>query len=110
MPSRFKGTRVAITEVTLVGQPAGTPPLQVRIQFVDADGLVHASTTHRIDLGRTPALQEAARGLLDAVKSWAERLHYEDAEPDNEQEQESHGIAEALLRAAEPFDQDEGES
>jgi hypothetical protein len=95
MPSGFKGTQVHISAVNL--GPSGTgPKLTVQVQFCDGDGVVHAITKHELEPSVTPEIEEATKSLLDALKPWVEKIHYDT--PDNKTEKVAlRGIVESLV-------------
>jgi len=103
MPSSFKGTQVELARVTIEGRATG-PIVKVEIQFCNKDGVVHAFTRHELEPTVDPRIASATKQLMDAVKSWAEHAHYEDA-AGAARRVTTGGIAESLRGSADPDDE-----
>jgi hypothetical protein len=87
----FKGTRLGISAVSIHGSLAA-----VDVQFVDADGFVHATTRHSISIGEHEELRTTGTAFLDALSAHVSKIHF--ARPDSpaKQKETQRGIAEAL--------------
>jgi hypothetical protein len=103
MPQSFKGTQVELARVTIDGRVTG-PIVKIEVQFCNKDGVVHAFTRHELEPTVDPRIASATKQLLDAVKSWAEHVHYEDA-AGTARKVTTGGIAESLRGSADPDDE-----
>ena len=102
MPLSFKGTQVELARVTVEGRATG-PVVKVEVQFCNKDGVVHAYTRHELEPTVDPRVASATKQLMDAVKLWVERTHYEDA-AGAARRITTGGIAESLRGSAYPDD------
>jgi hypothetical protein len=102
MPAGFKGTTVFLRSVTVAGKATGLT-IEVSVQFCDSEGVVHAITRHELEPTVDPRIASTVRPFLDALKSWVERLHYNDIDELPKQVTPG-GIAESLRGSPDPDD------
>lgn len=102
MPLSFKGTQVELSRVTIEGRATG-PIVKVEVQFCNKDGVVHAHTRHELEPTVDSRVASATKQLMEAVKSWVEHTHYEDA-AGAARKISTGGIAESLRGSADPDD------
>ncbi len=72
----FKGEKLAVTSLTLGGGALGTR-LEFGLSFSSPEGVVHATTLHRIEPNTDPKILEALRTLLTAIEDWAGQVHFD---------------------------------
>lgn len=101
--SSFRGTEIGIDGVEIEGD---TDNIRIRfsVQFMDQDGLVHATTVHELrvsaeDTGNKKAVAESSSELIRNLIRWCKDAHFDtDYELDNPvpNTEENNGIAESL--------------
>lgn len=103
MPSSFKGVRVGITSISIQHNSTGALA-SVDAVFTDNNGVVHGTVTHRINISETKDLLKPAEDLINALISYIEGKHYEDAESAPKKEAVVSGIAEAISERSNTLD------
>lgn len=78
MPTLFKGTEVHFRSIQIVGMSTGAQII-VEVQFVDGEGLTHATTRHTLEPSIDQKVADAVRVLHDALRAFVEERHYTDA-------------------------------
>lgn len=101
MANGFKGTNIRIESLEL-SSANGVPAINVRIQFVDDEGVVHGLMRHTLLAGTatdgTDRITEVLKELMDLVVQRLEALHFES--PNLPVQQVIHGIAESISGGA----------
>ena len=109
--SGFKGDQVQIVNIVVEATAVKGTVLKFRALFEDSDGVAHAQVTHEVAVSGEPnEFQVPTRLLLEACRSFVERMHFTEPASADEKERVRRGVAEALSTqsdtADEPGDQD----
>lgn len=103
MAEGFKGKQIEIFDVLL-----SEKGLEFTVEYLGEDGLVHGVMQHKLPVPNRedePELAQACASLLQAIKTWTERKHF-DSRPSSRvattpTQRELRGISEAVQRADE---------
>ena len=106
MPASFKGTNIALSNIRLAGQGSSGTVVNFDVQFRDGEGVVHAATSHSIEVPEEGAIRQGALLLVQGLKEWTEQVHFNDPTASRtETKKRLRGIAENLPQQSDPSDE-----
>ena len=71
MHTGFKGTRIGLHQLTLIGET-----LSYEVTFIDEDGVTHGIMRHSIPAGADPAIDNAVNTLVTELIRKTAQAHY----------------------------------
>jgi len=98
--SGFRGSSINIAEFSVKGTGTGSV-VKFRVLFADPEShMVHAQTTHEVEIGEESPLYEPAKAMLAGLKAMAEGIHFQNTEATPTVEK-MRGIVEAASDSSE---------